>query len=153
MSNPSMGPGVCVTNLWDVRDFWEWLWPGHRANKAEALCHGGIAFYEKIAGYHDFELRRDVSEPRCPKVMLWAKRYMYSPTYELIGTPTTWAIDKELIKRMPRGFEQGVSKAENAAESLNKLEKLSTGAFKTERSPARLAFGRRHCNLQNKASV
>ena len=115
------------------------MWSGYRARKAEALCRGGIVYYEKIAGYHGFELRRDVSEPRCPKVMLWAKRYMSSPTYEFIGTLTTWAMYKELIKGIPRGFEQGVSKAENAAESLKNLEKLSTGALKTECSPERLA--------------
>ena len=32
---PIMGPNVLVSNLWEVRDFWEWLMPGHRESDKE----------------------------------------------------------------------------------------------------------------------
>ena len=27
--NPAMGPDVLVSNLWVLRDFWQWMFPGH----------------------------------------------------------------------------------------------------------------------------
>jgi hypothetical protein len=30
-ARPIMGPDVMVSNLWEIRDFWEWLFPGHKA--------------------------------------------------------------------------------------------------------------------------
>ena len=32
---PIMGPNVLVSNLWEVRDFWEWLMPGYHESDKE----------------------------------------------------------------------------------------------------------------------
>jgi len=29
-THPIMGPDTLVSNLWEVRDFWEWMFPGYR---------------------------------------------------------------------------------------------------------------------------
>ncbi|CAK0830712.1 unnamed protein product [Prorocentrum cordatum] len=55
---PVMGPDVLVTNLWEIRDIWEWLFPGHSTKSAESTARGGVMYYENIGGIHDFELRR-----------------------------------------------------------------------------------------------
>ena len=75
-ARPIMGPDVMVTNLWEVRDMWEWMWPGYRKSKGDALSHGAVVYYEKISPYHDFELRRGMSDVNNPKIELWAKKYV-----------------------------------------------------------------------------
>eukprot|EP00959_Pyramimonas_sp_CCMP1952_P086221 1803277-Pyramimonas_sp.AAC.1 len=61
-----------VTNLWEIRDIWGWLFPGHSAKAAESTTRGGVIHYENIGGIHDFELRR-VRERDNIVVELWAK--------------------------------------------------------------------------------
>eukprot|EP00974_Lingulodinium_polyedra_P003774 355276-Lingulodinium_polyedra.AAC.1 len=39
---PVMGPDVMATNLWEVRDIWEWLSPGRSVNTEEATTRGGM---------------------------------------------------------------------------------------------------------------
>ena len=128
-----------VTNLWELRDMWEWFWPGYRKNKVEALSRGGIVYYEKIAGWHDFELRRDLTDVDNPQVGLWAKKYMSSPTYEYIGTLTTYSMYKQFIRGLPAVGERAAQRQEGANIQLRKLEKLSTGQFKDHYTPERLA--------------
>ena len=142
---PAMGKDVLVTNMWEIRDIWEWLFPGRKARSAEATARGAIVYYEGIAPYHDFELRRKVNptDPSDVSVELWAKRYMTDPTYAFIGTLTTMALFNHVVK----GTSPKVMASENATEAkseaansaLPKLEKLAASQYRQQFSPERMA--------------
>ena len=57
-----MGPDVQVSNLWAVRDFWEWLFPGYSQNPKSATSAGAIIYYEGINNFRDFEFRKEFAE-------------------------------------------------------------------------------------------
>ena len=42
---PIMGPDVLVSNLWQVRDFWEWLFPGYHDCPADRACPQSVEHY------------------------------------------------------------------------------------------------------------
>ena len=131
-ARPIMGPDVMVTNLWEVRDMWEWMWPGYRKSKEDAFSHGAVVYYEKISPYHDFELRRDTTDVNNPKVELWAKKYMSSLSYEHVGTLTTWKLFKNVMRAMPTSTEETNKRSEKADAALDKLEKLTKGNVKQQ---------------------
>ena len=47
-THPIMGHDVQVSNLWQLRDIWEWLAPGYRKDKDTAWVQASFVSYEKI---------------------------------------------------------------------------------------------------------
>jgi hypothetical protein len=87
-----MGHNVMVSNLWGVRDFWEWLAPGYRVKTSGALSRGAFVAYDQISDYHDFVLQLEPNSTAANRrVGLWAKRYMSDPESDLayLGTIST----------------------------------------------------------------
>ncbi|CAK0866806.1 unnamed protein product, partial [Prorocentrum cordatum] len=123
---PVMGPDVLVTNLWEIRDIWEWLFPGHSTKSAESTARGGVMYYENIGGIHDFELRR-VPKRDGIVVELWAKQYMSSPAYTFIGDITNWSLYKAVVKGLPQRAGESTTEAKTKAGDgqLKKLQKLT----------------------------
>lgn len=141
---PVMGPDVLVSNLWEVRDFWEWLFPGHGADSAQAFSRGSAVFYEGMSRFHDFEIRREKEiDATGPRVGLWAKQYMTTPTYFYVGTLTTLSMYKAVaMNRKPevqrRSRTVHKSKSRNAA-LLVDFKSLTSGEFAETFSADRLA--------------
>jgi hypothetical protein len=94
---PLMGPDVQVSNLWHVRNFWEWLFPGHATDK-DFACRGSAVVYEGMARFHDFELRLEEGAAEDRQVGLWAKQYMSTPSYHYVGTLTTMSMYKAIVQ-------------------------------------------------------
>ena len=86
---PLVGKNVNVFNLWEVRDFWEWLVPGYTNDntRQQALTMGAVVAFGKFQNYRDFMVERiSGSTEDNPAVGLWAKPYMTSEKYEYLGT-------------------------------------------------------------------
>ena len=82
--HPVVGHGVKVSNLWEVRDFWEWLAPGYTQDitMAYALPNDVFSYVSSQHGYRDFLVQAEVgSTPQNRRVGLWAKAYMTSTEY------------------------------------------------------------------------
>ena len=74
-----------VSDLWSLRDFWEWLAPGYScANSREyALSNAAFTSFVGLAKFRDFKMELEASStPDDPKVGLWAKA-------SIKGTPET----------------------------------------------------------------
>ena len=95
---PLMGPDVMVSNLWQVRDFWEWLFPGHSKQATESFSRGSAVVYEGINRFHDFELRIKKNDAGNREVVLWAKQYMSTLEYHKVGTLTNTSMFKAVVQ-------------------------------------------------------
>ena len=143
-SKPVMGPDVLVSNLWQVRDFWEWLFPGHGADSAQAFARGSAVVYEGLSRFHDFEIRLEEPDAAAGhRVGLWAKQYMSTPSYRYVGTLTT----VDMLKSVTQGRQpamQARSRTEHKSTSrnatlLSDFESLTKGLFAEQFSAERLA--------------
>ena len=140
MEKPLMGKEVTVSNLWEVRDFWEWLFPGHSENPKEATSRGAVVYYTGLAQYRDFKLVRVVGEDT--RVDLWAKPYMSSKTYKFVGTLTTLSLYQAVVRQEgPRvtKAEVGEDRQKTNSKQEHALEKLARGPWKEQFTTERLA--------------
>ena len=89
VQHPVVGHDVKVSNLWEVRDFWEWLAPGYTQDSTRAYALPDAVFsYFLLYGYRDFLVQAEVgSAPQSRRVGLWAKAYMTSKEYEYWVAP------------------------------------------------------------------
>ena len=136
------GHDVRVANLFEIRDVWEWLYPGRD------LARGACAYFEPIAPYHDFELRRDTRERGNVKVELWAKEFMTSQTYSYVGTMTSWKLYKAVAQtQLPKlaPDTQTVAKEQSRAKGLKELTRLQTGPYREQFTRERLADAKAIC--------
>lgn len=62
-----------VSNLWSLRDFWEWLAPGYNTAKADAFSTAAFTSYVGLRHFRDFKMERLPSQDLDFKVGLWAK--------------------------------------------------------------------------------
>ena len=142
---PIVGHDVQVSNLWAVRDFWEWLAPGYTQDSTReyALKHAAFASFSSLRGYRDFMVQLESnSTEENPRVGLWAKAYMTSPSYEYLGT----LITKESFDTVTKGLEPplqsrevSVQKTTREAEVSTELQKVCKGTFAKQFTPERLA--------------
>ena len=84
--NSMMGHDVMVSNMWNVRDIWEWLAPGYHENSGLALSQGAFVCYDQLSAWHDFLIKKESSD----SVGLWTKQYMSDghDEYIYLGTLT-----------------------------------------------------------------
>ena len=142
-----MGKDVLVSNLWQVRDFWEWLFPGHgqKGGETESFTKGAGIFYDGMAQYHDFELRRFTGDGGELQVGLWGKRFMSDGSLRLIGTLTSWNLYRAVTENQTRRVQlqsRQTSEGKSHArfhDTLQKLEKLTQGPYAEQFSQERLA--------------
>ena len=149
--HPVVGHDVRVSNLWEVRDFWEWLAPGYtdESTRPYALANAAFCYFSSLHGYRDFLVQLEVgSTPQNPKVGLWAKAYMTSKKYEYLGTLLT----KESFDSVTRGCDppmqaRDVAKCKTVREEKCKkgLVKASTGPYAMQFPPERVADGIAMC--------
>ena len=130
-----MGPDVLVSNLWVVRDFWDWMSSGYHKNEKEATQRGAIVYYERLQHYRDFKFQREQSDPGDVKVGTWAKKYMSDPTdeYVYMGTITAWRLYQNIIRNTrpkPQGSTDKKNKNQRSSEVLEGLYNASRGMFK-----------------------
>ena len=135
-----MGHDVLVSNLWQLRDIWEWLAPGYRTNRIDALSKGAFVAYDRLSSYHDFRIQADGEA----SVGLWAKQYMSDADEKFFYVGTL--VNRDLFRavvgdRLPILATESKSeqKTINEAESLKKLTALSKGQWKDQFSAERLA--------------
>ncbi len=65
-----------VSDLCDVRDFWEWLAPGYtnQSTRGFALANAAFTSYIGLQKFREFKLEADPSSKEgCRSVGLWAK--------------------------------------------------------------------------------
>jgi len=65
-----------VSNLFDVRDIWEWLCPGYTDNKTRefALANAAFTSYVGLQKFREFKLQLEsTSTDGCRSIGLWAK--------------------------------------------------------------------------------
>lgn len=142
---PIVGHDVQVSNLWGVRDFWEWLAPGYtdEATRDYALKHAAFASFSSFQGYRDFMIRLESdSTAENPRVGLWAKAYMTSPSYEYLGTLMT----KQSFDMVTKGLEPPLQsrtvsgqKTAREAKVSKELQKVCKGTFAKQFPPERVA--------------
>ena len=107
-NRPLMGHHVMVTNLWRIRDLWDWLAPGYHDDKDEARGRAAYVTYDRLQGYRDFALRPESSgsaesvEQR--RVGLWAKPFMSDAQYEFVGTVTTKQLFEAVVRKDPSNW-------------------------------------------------
>ena len=73
------------------------MFPGYSENPKEATSRGAVVYYTGLAQYHDFKLVRVVGEDT--RVDLWARPYMSSKTYKLVGTLTTLSVYHAVVRQ------------------------------------------------------
>ncbi|CAE8653696.1 unnamed protein product [Polarella glacialis] len=152
-ASSGMGHDVLVSNLWKIRDLWEWLAPGYRNEKTRltALTRGAFVNYDRLSKYHDFLLKKEAaSTPSNIRVGLWAKRYMSCPEseYKFLGTVFTTDMFRKVVgSRTPPELQ--LSKADQKIDrehrTVDKLRKLSQGLLQGQFSAARLADATAMC--------
>jgi hypothetical protein len=65
-----------VSDLWQIRDFWEWLAPGYSkaAGREQALANAAFTSYTGLRKLRDFKMELESGSTAAnPKVGLWAK--------------------------------------------------------------------------------
>ena len=65
-----------VSDLWDVRDIWEWLAPGYtqQSTREFALANAAFTSYIGLQKFREFKLEAESSSKEgCRSVGLWAK--------------------------------------------------------------------------------
>lgn len=68
-----LGHNVLISDLWKVRNFWEWLAPGYATDNDKS----NMAFvpYDRLSSYHDFLVQKaDESTAKNVRVGLRARR-------------------------------------------------------------------------------
>ena len=143
---------MLVSNLWSIRNFWEWLAPGIGDNRDRALASAAFVTYENLSSYRDFllqferpgkeqGLRSSGSVSSGGSVGLWAKQFMTDGEYKYMGTLTNQTMFDETVKNVPpvctltessqkTRWEQAVRKV---------FARLQKGPLRDQFSPARLA--------------
>lgn len=140
-----MGHDVMVSNLWDIRDFWEWLAPDYRIKSAGALSRGAFVAYDQISDYHDFVLQLEPNSTSANRrVGLWAKRYMSDPDSDLryLGTMTTAELFATVVgDRRPPPLQETTKsqKLEVETGAMKHFKKVINGPFNEQLSAERLA--------------
>ena len=142
---PIVGHDVRVGNLWVLRDFWEWLAPGYtqESTREYALKHAAFASFSALNGYRDFAMRLESgSTEDNPRVGLWAKAYMTSPSYEYLGTLLT----KQSFDAVTKGLDPPLQsrhvsdqKTKREVDVVQELQKVSQGKFGKQFTPERVA--------------
>ena len=143
---PEMGHEVLVSNLWEVRDIWNWLAPGWSSgSKEEARSRAAFVSYDGLQRYRDFSMRLEASSTiDNPRVGLWAKAFMSDTQYEYVGTLTTLQLynavcqgENQLPKPMP--LSQTKQKVTREEAVLRKFRQVMSGPYADQFSAARLA--------------
>ncbi len=131
--------------MWVLRDLWDWMCPGYNDPARRNLASSQAAFvsYTKQSGFRDFCLELEAgSTPENPRVGLWAKAYMTTEVYELLGTILTRAGFTEAVgQRRPALQQREVSEQKETREKkvLEMLRKAARGRFRAQFSEARLS--------------
>ena len=142
---PVVGHDVKVSNLFEVRDFWEWLAPGYtdKSTRPYALANAAFCTFSSLQGYRDFMMElEDGSTPANPRVGLWAKAYMTSEKYEYLGTlMTKESLDAVTHGAAPPMQARDVAKCKTSREDacIQKLNLLSKGKYAKQFPPERVA--------------
>lgn len=140
-----MGHDVLVSNLWHVRDFWEWLAPGRKEDADEALSRAAFVAYDRLSDYHDFLVQLEPGSTGANRrVGLWAKRYMSDPAaaYLYLGTLTSFEMFRTMVgDRVPEFLAESKREAKTSTEqeALKHFLALSKGPFREQFTPERLA--------------
>lgn len=144
-----------MTNLWSIRNFWEWLAPGIGANRDRALASAAFVTYENLSSYRDFLIQGE-HESRQPSagsmgsagslssmgsVGLWAKQFMTDADYKYMGTLTNNAMFESIVTGAPSDAELTVSAQKTRREAAVRkvFERLQKGQLREQFSPTRLA--------------
>ena len=133
-----------VKTLFELRDYWEWLAPGYTDPKTKGAALAGAAFtsFQNLRHYRDFLVQREAgSTKEAPRVGLWAKEYMTSPSYEYVGTLLTrQSVDAKTRRRPPAKQARDASDAKVSREAAvaKKLRSVSGGVFQRQFPAARL---------------
>ena len=142
---PLVGHDVQVNDLWELRDFWEWLAPGYseKGNTEYALSSAAFTTYTGLSKLRDFSMELESgTTPENQKVGLWAKAYMTTAEYEYLGTVMTGTSFKATVgQRLPPLQKRDVSDQKTTRETtvLDKLTKATRSKLQEQFSGERLA--------------
>ena len=141
---PVVGHDVMVSNLWDLRDFWEWLCPGYTDQKTRdhALANAAFTSYGGIRHLRDFKMELESGDPDNPSIGLWAKPYMTTKDYTYLGTILSRkSVDMVVRKRLPPQQCRDVSTQKTTRETnvLKHFVSLIKGHYQNQFSEERLA--------------
>lgn len=142
---PIAGHDVKVSNLWAVRDYWEWLCPGYtvESGRPHALANAAFTSYPALSKFRDFKMELEAGSTETnPKVGLWAKVYMTSPNYEYLGTIMTLESYRAVTRNMPpplqaRDVSEGKTQREEKV--AKHLRSVSKGPLAQQFSQHRLS--------------
>ena len=142
---PVVGHDVRVSNLWEVRDFWEWLAPGYteESTRPYALANAAFSSFSALQGYRDFMMELESgSTPENPRVGLWGKAYMTSVKYVYLGTiMTKQSFDAVTHGRPPPMQAREVAECKTSREEkcIKALRRVSAGDYSKQFPPERVA--------------
>ncbi len=134
-----------VSNLWVLRDFWEWLAPGYSDTRTRdhALANAAFTSYFGMNKFREFKMELEAgSTPANPKVGLWAKAYMTTEEYTYLGTLLSKSsFQSATCNRLPATQSRQVSDQKTTRETkgIEKLTSASRGPYKEQFSAERLA--------------
>lgn len=139
--HPIMGHDVLVSNLWQIRNLWEWLAPGIRepGGRDGALSRAAYVHYDNLRFYRDFLIKADVpTEPAAPEgpmasaqcpgprsVGLWAKQFMTSDQYDFKGTLLT----RQAVHEIVGDRQPDIAPTTAVGEKLGREEEAWTSAI------------------------
>ena len=140
-----VGHNVKVSNLWTLRDFWEWLCPGYTSPRTRnhALSNAAFASYAGIRHLRDFKMELEAgSTAENPSVGLWAKPYMTSPEYTYLGTLISRRSFESVTRKQPppqQSRDISAQKTTREANVLKKFHALRKSNYAEQLSSERLA--------------
>ena len=127
-----MGHDVQVSNMWQVRDLWNWLAPGWTQDREAARARASFVTYDRLQEYRDLSLRLEASStPSNRRVGLWAKAYMSDKAYSYVGTVTT----AELHARVVGHQVPGVLDMPNSEQKLRREKAVLKKFAQLQRRP------------------
>lgn len=138
-NKPIMGHDVLISCLWEIRDFWEWLVPGHNVDKGAGSSFTTAAFvsYRNLHKYRDFLLKEeDRSTPENRVIGLWAKHFMTDASYTYIGTFMT----RELLDGVIANRELGIAKRSSREQRRAREKAVSKSLRAVTRGPYQEQF-------------
>ena len=141
-----MGHDVMVSDLLQVRDFWEWLAPGYSNphTRPYALQHAAFSSFGTLRGYRDFQMKLESGSTGVnPKVGLWANAYMSTAEYTCVGTLITRESLGNVTRNRPvppiQGRDVSTQKTTRETNALAGLRKAANGPYREQSSLGRLS--------------
>ena len=147
---PAVGHDVKVSNLFEVRDFWEWLASGYTDPSTRPYYFSNVAFasFSSFQGYRDFLVQLETGSTQKTRVWVRGPKHTSRPRVMFLGTLITkQRFDTVTQGQLPKLQARAVSECKTTREEkcMKSLHQVSNGKYAKQFPPDRVADGLAMC--------